>query len=264
MDPATRPVLDVRSGVVKTANDHLAPEAPLEIRLGNTPLAVVMRTPGDDEALVRGFALTEGIVLDAGEIAGVEALGDGDRYRLVLAAGVEVDPEKFRRSAYVSSSCGVCGKASIDAVRVAGRKPPSGPVLDLEMPQRWMSALRTAQPGFNRTGGLHGAVLCDASGAILASAEDVGRHNAVDKVIGGFSMTAWPLGEAILVVSGRISFEITQKAAVAGVPVVAGVSAASSLAADLADEFGMTLVGFAREERFVIYAGAGRFGLNTG
>ena len=260
MKPAKRQVLTLEAGTLESRVDTLAEEAPVEIRLRDTPLAVLMRTPGSDEDLIRGFSLTEGIVLDPGEIAGVRAVGDGDRYELVLAEGITVDPERFRRSAYVSSSCGVCGKASIDAVRVAGRRPPPGPRLTSEHPPLWMASLAASQPGFSQTGGLHGAIICEPDGTILAASEDVGRHNAVDKVIGAVTAVRWPLGEVVLVVSGRISFEITQKAAVAGIGVIAGVSAASSLAADLGSELGLTILGFARDDRFVVYAGAERFG----
>lgn len=255
-----RSVVTVEGEAVTRHRDTLAEEAPVEIRLDGVPLAVLMRTPGEDVALVRGFALTEGIVLSPTEIASVEPVGEGDRFELRLSEGVHVDPERFRRSAYVSSSCGVCGKASIDAVRVAGRTPPAGPQLDTAMPERWMAALRESQPGFDSTGGLHAAAVCTPDGQTLAAAEDIGRHNAVDKAIGGLTLERWPLGEVVLVVSGRVSFEITQKAAVAGIPVVAGVSAASSLAVDLAEEMGLTLIGFSREARFVIYAGQDRFG----
>lgn len=258
MTSVKRPVIRVEPDGAIEQEDDLAEEAPVEIRLDGVPLAVLMRTPGADEALARGFALTEGIVVSPDEVAGVEPVGIGDRWELRLAEGVHVDPERFRRSAYVSSSCGVCGKASIDAVRVAGRQPPPGPEITVEMPARWIAALEKAQPGFDRTGGLHAAAVCEPDGNVLASAEDVGRHNAVDKAVGDLVGRRWPLGEVVLVVSGRVSFEITQKAAVAGIPVVCGVSAASSLAADLADELGLTLIGFTRGGRFVVYAGADR------
>lgn len=259
MTSVQRSVIAVDGVAVEHRDDALAAEAPVEIRLLGVPLAVLMRTPGDDVALTRGFALTEGIVLSPAEISGVEAVGDGDRYELHLAEGVHVDPERFRRSAYVSSSCGVCGKASIDAVRVAGRRPPAGPRLTADLPRTWMAALGAVQPGFDRTGGLHAAAVCSPSGVVLSAAEDVGRHNAVDKAIGRLTEGRWPLGEVVLAVSGRVSFEIAQKAAVAGIPVVAGVSAASSLAAELAEELGLTLIGFTRGDRFVVYAGAKRF-----
>lgn len=258
MTAVPREVLAVENGIVSTRHDQLAEEAPVEIRLLGVPLAVLMRTPGDDVALARGFALTEGIVLSPAEIASVYSVGDGDRFEIRLAPGVDIDPERFRRSAYVSSSCGVCGKASIDAVRVAGRRPPPGPVVRPDQPARWMTGLTSVQPGFQRTGGLHAAAVCTPEGVVLSSAEDVGRHNAVDKAIGAITARTWPLGEVILAISGRVSFEIVQKAAVAGIPVVAGVSAASSLAAELAEEVGITLIGFAREGRFVVYAGADR------
>jgi FdhD protein len=259
MTTRKRTVVAYDGGVATPFDDHLADEAPVEIRLQGLPLAVLMRTPGADEALVRGFALTEGIVLSPAEIAAVSPTGDGDRWELHLAEGVTIDAEQFRRSAYVSSSCGVCGKASIDAVRVAGRTPPPGPRIDPTGPRRWMESLEDAQPGFGRSGGLHAAAVCTADGDLLAAAEDVGRHNAVDKAIGAVAAEQWPIGEVVLVVSGRVSFEITQKAAVAGIPVVCGVSAASSLAADLADEMGLTLIGFSRGDRFVVYSGVERF-----
>lgn len=259
MPAVNRPIVTVEGGKAHRRHDDLADEAPVELRLQGVPLAVLMRTPGADAALARGFALTEGIVVDPGEITAVHPVGDGDRYELVLADGVVIDPEQFRRSAYVSSSCGVCGKASIDAVRVAGRVPPPGPRLTLERPATWIAALETTQAGFGRTGGLHAAAICTPDGEVLAAAEDVGRHNAVDKAVGDLTARVWPLGEVVLAVSGRISFEIAQKAAVAGIPVVAGVSAASALAAELGDELGLTLIGFTRGERFVVYSGWNRF-----
>ncbi|HEX7100586.1 MAG TPA: formate dehydrogenase accessory sulfurtransferase FdhD [Acidimicrobiia bacterium] len=259
MTVVKRAVIAVEGARAAARHDDLAEEGPLEIRMASTPLAVLMRTPGADADLALGFALTEGIVLSPDEITDVEPVGDGDRVELRLATGVTVDPERFRRSAYVSSSCGVCGKASIDAVRVAGRRPPEGPALESWMPPRWMTALEGSQPGFARSGGLHAAVVCLPDGTVLTAAEDVGRHNAVDKAIGALARTRWPFGDVVLAVSGRISFEITQKAAVVGIPVVAGVSAASSLAAELGDELGLTVIGFTRGDRFVVYAGADRF-----
>ncbi|HEX2421392.1 MAG TPA: formate dehydrogenase accessory sulfurtransferase FdhD [Acidimicrobiia bacterium] len=247
-----------------TVVDRVAVEEPIEIRLNGTPLAVLMRTPGQEADLLLGFAITEGIVLSPNEVSSVEDLGDGDRYRLVLADGVTVDPEQFRRNAYTTSSCGVCGKASIDAVRVAARPLPPGPRLTvaelLALPQQ----LAQAQPTFAATGGLHAAAIFTSGGELLSAAEDVGRHNATDKAIGALARKIWPLGEVILMVSGRISFEITQKAAVAGIPVVAGVSAASSLAVNLAREMGMTLAGFVRDRGLVLYAGRERLAEELG
>lgn len=241
----------------RAETDRVATESPFEMRLGTTPIAVLMRTPGMETELATGFCLTEGILLTPHELAAVDQI-DGDRYLLRLADGVTVDPEQFRRNTYTTSSCGVCGKASIDAVRIAARPLPPGPVLGPEDIPRLIAKLRGTQAIFDVTGGLHGAALVTPDGTIEASAEDVGRHNAVDKAVGMLARRRWPLGEMILVVSGRISFEIAQKAAVAGVPIVIGVSAASSLAIELADELGLTLVGFARGESFVVYSGSSR------
>jgi FdhD protein len=241
--------------------DQLVTEAPLEMRLGETPLAVLMRTPGDDAELLLGFAITEGIVFGPGEVAKVQAIeGDPEqnRWEIVLADGVAIDPEQFRRNLYTSSSCGVCGKASIDALKVAAPEPPDGPVLGARLLLSLPAKMRRVQETFEVTGGQHAAAVFDSAGELLVAREDIGRHNAVDKVIGAIAADRWPLGEVVLLVSGRVSFEIVQKAAVAGIPVVGGVSAASSLAAELADELGITVIGFLRDESFNVYAGAHR------
>lgn len=243
--------------------DQLVTEAPLEMRLGNTPLAVLMRTPGDDADLLVGFAITEGIVLGPDEVAKVQAIeGDPEenRWEIVLAEGVAIDPEQFRRNLYTSSSCGVCGKASIDALKVGAPEPPTGPLLDPATVLGLPSKMRRLQATFEVTGGQHAAAVFDAGGRLLAVKEDVGRHNAVDKVIGSLARQQWPIGEVILLVSGRVSFEIVQKAAVAGIPVVGGVSAASSLAVETAEELGLTVIGFLRDESFNVYAGHERVG----
>jgi FdhD protein len=208
--------------------------------------------------LVYGFALTEGIVLSPDEIDSVEDLGDGDRFRLVPQASVQIDPEQFRRNTYTTSSCGVCGKASIDAVRISARQLPPGPKVSTSLVAELPARLRSSQEVFEVTGGLHGAGIFDSSGNLLAIAEDVGRHNAVDKAIGSLARRQWPIGEVVLVVSGRISFEIAQKAGVVGIPIVAGVSAATTLATDLATELAMTLCGFVRDDSLVVYNDAGR------
>jgi FdhD protein len=258
MEPVQRiEVLRLAGGAATITTDSVVVEEPMEIRLDGVPLAVLMRTPGQEEDLVRGFALTEGIVLSPDEIDRVDRL-DSERYLLVLAPGVTVDPEQFRRNAYTTSSCGVCGKASIDAVRVASPPLPAGPRLQPALITSLPDLLGEAQATFRATGGLHGAGIFDAGGDLLAVAEDVGRHNACDKAIGAVSRRRWPLGEVILMVSGRVSFEITQKAAVAGIPVVAGVSAASSLAAGLAGELGLTVIGFVRGDELVVYHDPGR------
>jgi FdhD protein len=253
----------------------VAIEEPLEIRLAGEPLAVVMRTPGDDEELVRGFLLTEGIVLTPAEIAAVEPWtpvvesdqrpleGDaattlpGARLSVQLAPGVAADPAQFQRQMFVSSSCGVCGKASIEAVQLFAPRPRPF-TLRRALLATLVERLRERQPTFEATGGLHAAAVFDAEGALLAAHEDVGRHNAVDKAIGAASRVRWPLGPTALVVSGRQSFEIVQKAAMAGIGAVIGVSAPSSLAVELASELGMLLAGFAREGRFTVYAGPER------
>ena len=256
-----RPVHRLESGRLRVVNDALVTEAPLEIRLGQTPLAVMMRTPGEDADLVLGFAITEGIVLSPDEVDSVSVVaGDPEqnRWELVLADGVRVDPEQFRRNLYTSSSCGVCGKASIEALKVAAPALPEGPQITPEMLLELPVRMHQSQPTFAATGGQHAAAVFDPEGRMLALREDVGRHNAVDKVIGAVARERWPLEPLVLVVSGRVSFEIAQKAAVAGIPMIGGVSAASSLAVELADELGLTVVGFIRRDSFNIYAGAQR------
>ena len=251
-----RPVVRVGAGDAVRQEDLLPTEDPVEFRLQGVPIAVLMRTPGHDEELARGFALTEGIILRPQELAEVRALpgreGAG-RYDLVLAAGINVDEEQFRRNLYSTSSCGVCGKASIDAVRVAAPPLPSGPVIPAGLLVELMDSMRSAQTGFDATGGLHAAAAFTAVGECLGVREDVGRHNAMDKLVGLLTSRRWPLGELIVTVSGRVSFELVQKAAVAGISVLAGVSAASSLAVDLAGELGLTVAGFVRPGGFNLY-----------
>jgi FdhD protein len=242
---------------VETLDDALVVEEPLEIRLDGTSLAVVMRTPGNDTDLVLGFAITEGIVTTPESIAGVVDLGEG-RWDLRTVDGVKVDPAQFQRNFYSTSSCGVCGKASIDAIRIAGATPPEGPVLEPDVISTLPPKLMEGQTAFHSTGGLHAAATFDPAGEIIAIREDVGRHNAVDKVIGHVAASEWPIPPSGLMVSGRVSFEITQKAAVAGISLICGVSAASSLAVELAEELGMTVVGFVREGGFTVYTGVDR------
>ena len=241
--------------------DSVVAEAPVEFRLSGVPIAVLMRTPGYDEDLGVGFALTEGIALAPTEIDSVDRRthdADGDRYDLVLANGVLLDPEQFRRNLYTTSSCGVCGKASIDAVRIAAPVLPPGPYVTAPFLISLPRLMEEHQPAFERTGGVHAAALFDGAGNLLVLREDIGRHNAVDKAVGAAARERWPLGEVILMVSGRVSFEMVQKAAVAGIPIVCGVSAASSLAAELGEELGATVVGFLRSDGFNVYAGPGR------
>jgi len=244
-------------GTTETVEDKLVVEEPIEIRLSDVPLAVVMRTPGDDADLVLGFAITEGIVPGPEAVSGVRSLGEG-RWSLDLAEGFSVDPDQFKRNFYATSSCGVCGKASIDAIRVAGSRPPPGPVVGAETILTLPPLLLERQAAFHLTGGLHAVGAFDSSGNLVAVREDVGRHNAVDKVIGFLAKQGWPLPPLGLLVSGRVSFEIVQKAAVAGISLVCGVSAASSLAVELGEEFGMTVIGFLRDDGFTVYSGAER------
>ena len=258
------PVLRIRGGQHTTRPDTVAAEEPLEIRLGGTPLAVTMRTPGDDFDLVHGFLATEGVIGGHDDIAGLRycnSVDDDGRntYNVVdvdLAPGVPMPDTGLERNFYTSSSCGVCGKASIDAIRTKTRFDVAGD--DLRLPLEVLftlpDELRAAQQVFDKTGGLHAAGLFTADGKLVALREDVGRHNAVDKVIGdGVRAGRLPLSGHVLMVSGRASFELTQKAAMAGIPVLAAVSAPSSLAVELAREVGITLVGFLRGDGCNVY-----------
>ncbi len=255
-----RPVERVEAGDRRERLDSLVAEAPLELRLGETALAVLMRTPGEEAALGLGFAITEGMVVGPHEVEEVRPLPDpeGNRWELVLAEGVVVEPEQFQRNVYTTSSCGVCGKASIDAVRVTAPPVAAGPEVSAATIMGLPDAMRAQQAAFAETGGLHAAAAFTADGRLEAIAEDIGRHNAVDKAVGTIARRRWPIGDGILMVSGRISFEMVQKAAVAGFPILCGVSAASSLAVQLAEELGLTVVGFLRPNGFNLYAGAHR------
>jgi FdhD protein len=250
-------------------SDLLAVEEPLEIRLVcddgrrrvERAVSVTMRTPGHDRELAIGFLYTEGIVATAGQIQSVHACKNGNVVRVSLRTGVAVDLARLERHFYTSSSCGVCGKASLEAVRVrAGARPPDGsPVVEAAIIHRLPEALRAAQAVFDRTGGLHASALFDAGGKLLCLREDVGRHNALDKLIGAqFLAGRTPLSEDLLLVSGRASFELVQKAAVAGIPVLAALGAPSSLAVSLARQHGLSVLGFVRQDCFNIYTGAQR------
>jgi FdhD protein len=253
-------------GQVRRKDDYLAAEEPLEIRVGKDPLSVTMRTPGHDLELAAGFLLTEGIVQQRAQILNLvtgseeDEKNPGNVVRAALAPESMPDFEKMRRHFFAASSCGICGKASIDSVRARTLEPPNaGFRLDPKVLIKMPDVLRASQAVFGRTGGLHAAALFDRAGELLILREDIGRHNAVDKVIGwAFLENRVPLSEAILLVSGRGGFEIVQKAIVAGLPVVASVSAPSSLAVQLARELRLTLIGFLRGRRFVIYAGEER------
>lgn len=268
-----RRVLRIRAGVAAHRADTLVAEEPLEIRLGGRQLAVTMRTPGDDFDLAAGFLVSEGVVAAAGDVAGVAycagATADGvNTYNIVdvrLAPGVRVPDIDLRRNVYTSSSCGLCGKASLDAVRTAARMPapkPDAPRITPDVLAVLPDRLRAAQAVFDRTGGLHAAALFTPEGELVDVREDVGRHNAVDKLVGrALREGLLPLHDLVLAVSGRASFELAQKAVMAGIPVLAAVSAPSSLAVDLARESGLTLVGFLRGASMNVYAGEARIAL---
>lgn len=246
---------------VNAACDRVACEEPLELQLDGTPLAVVMRTPGHDLELALGFLLTERVIVVRSDLASLRHESVSPRsestenvVRATLRPGLSVDLERLRRNFYAGSSCGVCGKASLEVVLATA--PPLenaarfDPALLYDLPER----LRAAQDGFAATGGLHAAALFDAAGRILVVREDVGRHNAVDKVVGHAAAAGWlPLSGCGLLVSGRISFEIVQKALAARLPLVAAVSAPSSLAVELATAGGVALVGFLRGRSFNAY-----------
>lgn len=243
----------------EVVEDALAAEEPLEIRVGGRAIAVTMRTPGHDEELAMGFLVGEGVVRGAAEVERVRRCPEATGDVVDVLVNVPVDFAGLTRHVFASSSCGVCGAATIDAVRRRFPRVAPGPIVAERTIYGLIETLRTRQPGFDATGGLHAAGLFDATGVLLAAREDVGRHNAVDKVV-GWAAGRLPLAGCVLAVSGRASFEIVQKAAAAGVPVVAAVSAPSSLAVELAAECGVTLIGFLREGRFNVYAGAERIG----
>jgi FdhD protein len=246
-------------------DDVVTVEEPLEIsaawNVAGEPreknISVTMRTPGDDFDLAVGFLFTEGLIATGAEIESVRHWGSPNRVRVALASGARIDTARLDRHFYTTSSCGVCGKTSIEALRVATTPLPPGPAVDSELIHRLPAALTDAQSEFRATGSIHGAAVFDRAGALRRVREDIGRHNAVDKVIGSFVRESQtPLADAILLVSSRASFEIVQKAVMAGIPVVAAVGGPSSLAIDLAREFNVTLLGFVRDGRFNVYAGS--------
>jgi FdhD protein len=262
-----RTVVRIDTGT-RTRLDNLAVEEPLEIRVGRAgevhrPLAVTMRTPGDDIDLAVGFLFTEGVIRSAEDVTTAQLCAGTDTpntYNVVdVALAPDVPPPDTdpSRNFYTTSSCGVCGKASIDAVRTRSMYPVGDDPTTVppELLSGLPAALRAGQRGFDRTGGVHAAGLFTAGGELVALREDVGRHNAVDKVVGWAVRNGrLPLKGHVLLVSGRASFELTQKAWMAGIPMLAAVSAPSTLAVDLADEAGITLVGFLRGETMNVYA----------
>jgi FdhD protein len=253
------------AGDVTERADTLVVEEPLEIRLNGSPLTVTMRTPGSDVELAQGFLLTEGVIAERDDVASVrycrgedtDGLNTYNVLDVTLRPGVDPPQTDLTRNFYTTSSCGVCGKASLEAIRLISRHacgddPSTVPAATLSgLPDR----LRAAQKVFASTGGLHGAALFDLEGDLLAVREDVGRHNAVDKVIGwALESGRVPLAGTVLLVSGRASFELTQKAVMAGIPILAAVSAPSSLAVDLATQSGLTLVAFLRGDSMNVYS----------
>lgn len=268
--------LDVEAGTSVSRADVLAAEEPLEVRVGGSAVVVTMRTPGDDIDLALGFLLTEGLLASLDDVeravhcsvggpvgmgAPIPPEAAGNVLDVTLRPGVAPPDLEGRRTFGMTSACGVCGSASIDAVRHRSRYDVAGDpvVVDAAVLASLPEELRTAQRVFERTGGLHAAGLFTAAGRLLAVAEDVGRHNAVDKVLGRAAReVGWPLRGTVLQVSGRTSFELVQKAHAAGVPVLSAVSAPSSLAVSLAREAGMTLAGFVRAPLLNLYTGAHR------
>jgi FdhD protein len=260
------------------SEDELAIEEPLEIRLDHRgpegpehqSLCLTMRTPGQDDELAVGFLLSEGLIRNRGDLRearphrpGTARSGRPNVVRVFLQDHVTVDLTRLERHFYTTSSCGVCGKASIEALRTQSPYPPlpegSPPLVSASLLQGLPDRLRAAQEGFKATGGEHASALFDAAGKLLLLREDVGRHNALDKVLGRALMDdLLPLRDHLLLVSGRASFELVQKASIAGLPILAAIGAPSSLAVELAREAGITLVGFLRGERCNVYSGAWR------
>jgi FdhD protein len=272
-DTISASVQTMENGSSSSRSDLLAVEEPLQFCLNGAPLSITMRTPGSDLDLAVGFLFTEGIIDDVGQILSThsepaeDAVDDSpndensDRVTIRLRPEVAIDPARIRRNFYTSSSCGVCGKLAMGALEIHPPRPmrPSGPQFSSSLIYRLPELLRQAQQAFDQTGGIHAAALFSSEGALLGLREDVGRHNAVDKLI-GFALRdgTVPLADSLILVSGRAGFELVQKSVMASIPVLAAVGAPSSLAVKVAERFGMTLIGFLRGQRFNIYSGAGR------
>lgn len=250
----------VAGSSVTTGDDVVAIEEPLEIRVGDKPVSVTLRTPGDDFDLAAGFLSGESILRSMEDVESIRHWGSANVVRVNLRDGVRVDLQRLQRSFYSTSSCGVCGKTSIDALRVQTAPIVSSLRIAPSIVSTLPDLLREQQSTFDATGAIHAAGIFDASGAHLRTREDVGRHNAVDKVIGSYFREGIALDQHILVVSGRTSFELVQKAVVARIPMLVAVGAPSSLAIDLAREMNLTLLGFVRDGRFNVYSAATRIG----
>ncbi len=264
-----RPVLRITAEGRAHRPDTLAGEEPLELRVGGRALAVTMRTPGHDLELAHGFLLTEAVITTRTDVATARYCSSTDAagrntynvLDLTLSPGVPAPTPGIERTFYTTSSCGICGKASLDAVRMSTRFPPAADPLRISATTLTAlpAALRAGQRVFDSTGGLHAAALFTHTGDLLVTREDIGRHNAVDKTLGWALLNdRVPLTGCTLLVSGRASFELTQKAVMAGIPLLAAVSAPSALAVNLAEEAGLTLVGFLRGTSMNVYTGAER------
>jgi FdhD protein len=255
---AVRAVDVVRRGEPGVSSDRVAVEAPLEVRVNGQPFSVIMRTPGADRELALGFLLSEGLIRGRGDVVRVDVDEPASVANVIFDRGrADAVAEALgqRRQVTMNSSCGLCGRRSLESLEMSAPAFVREWSVEPAMVDRLPATLQAAQPAFAQTGGLHAAGLFDLDGALIASAEDVGRHNAVDKLVGRmFEEGRLPLSRTLLLVSGRSSFEIVQKAWLAGIPLIAAVSAPSSLAVDLAARAGMTLMGFVRDGRFNIYA----------
>jgi FdhD protein len=246
-----RSIWKVRDGRASEVSDWVVVEEPLEIRVQGEPLAVIMRTPGHDIELVAGFSLTEGVVASFDAIATIRQCPTGDTGEsnvvdVTLAPGGGFDPGRLRRNLMASAACGLCGKASLEALATQARPVAAGPRVRREVLTALPSTLLSAQESFGRTGALHAAGLFEPGGRLRVCREDVGRHNAVDKVVGRMALDGLGTGDSILLVSGRTSFEILQKAAVAGIPIVCAISGPTTLAVETARAFNVTLINFVR------------------
>ena len=247
----TRTILRLRGKRRSRVDDWVVVEEPLEIRVAGEPLAVIMRTPGHDIDLACGFALTEGVARSVDEIGGIAqchtaADGGENTVEITLSPGTSYDPERFRRNLMASAACGLCGKASLEALASQAGPVAAGPEVSSRVLASLPDRLLRSQESFGRTGALHAAALFDCRGGLRICREDVGRHNAVDKAIGRSLLDGTPLHDSILLVSGRTSFEILQKAAMAGIPVVCAISGPTTLAIETARSFNITLVNFLR------------------
>ena len=261
-------LMRMADGRLEKASDRVAIETPLEVRLNGHPFAVIMRTPGDDADLAAGFLFSEGVIRSSDDVQRIDLPDGSDALNVVLGRSrAEILPDLLgmRRNVVQNSSCGLCGRRSLESLEIDRAPLEVHWHLDASVVSGFPAALRQAQRAFDETGGLHAAGLFDLAGRLLLSAEDVGRHNAVDKLLGRMLMTSQlPLADSALFVSGRSSFEIVQKAFLGGIPLLAAVSAPSSFAVDLAHRTGVTLLGFVRGDRFNVYAHPSRVSQPTG